>query len=395
MANEPTKTPVTPMTYGVALELAEINSGDQTVRGVVHLDTPPLLKKGEEITVSFSHKEAQWAKIETSLKKGQAAPVKGVAEKSIIVLENAYRDENGKIIARWARTARSALKALQDGTLHDRRKVMPAWVSEPVLAFKNPNPTADDPDYVMWPLTATSLSTLDRTGQVREYNKEWLVSRLEEARRIVDIPVSVYLRSFTLKSPMVTQDTDVNEVRAALTASLEQGDGAVVMYLDASKPRSRWFHPPKEGKSIQEAVESGLAALPKNALNGLRFVPVTQIYFGTDSTTAILDAVVKGAGCPKGIQFLFVPRGASTDAVQEPPPPGVRTKVAPALLTVSEEVTESGQDRYYIQTSDLVKYLPMPARTIASVAYPALARAAAAQRKAAAATPSVSAGMSA
>lgn len=349
-------------TYGVALELHEIDTANHTVRGIVHLDTPPFLKKGEDITVSFSFGDAGWKMVEGNLKKGQAAPVKGVSDKSLVVLENVYRDQEGKIIARWARTARSALKTLQaEDTLHDRRKVMPAWVSEPTLTFKNPNPSPQDPDYIVWPLTATTLKMLDRQSELHSYDKEWLLTRLEEARRLPDIPVTIRLYAFDLKAPTARKDLTRSQAQDAARKSLKQGQQVMLLWRHEGAASMRW---------IRMGDYDDLGGHYPHG--GLRVVPATPIFFGTDSTTAVLDALAtEGKGCPKGIQFLFVPAGTKPVHDNEMFRWNASLLVAPALLTVSEETNEKDQSGYYIQTPDLVKYLPLPPRTLGDMVLPA------------------------
>ena len=356
-------------TYGVALELEEIDTKAHALRGRVYIDTPPLVRRGDEITVTFGRGDAHWRMIEGSLKKGQAAPPKGVAAKSLLVLENVYRDESGQIIARWVRTARSALKTLDESTRHDHRDVQRAWVSEPVLTFKNPNTNPQDPDYIEWPVTATCLNARGRDNEERVYDLPWLAARLQEARRVPDIPVSVRLLSFTPKSPLAQADMDRAAALQGVTDLVGRGQQALVLFRESGRTITHRIWSAEDVSYLRNRLPSA----------GLRVVPAATLFFGTDSANALIDGIAEGK-CPLGIRFLFIPPGqAATMAAPRTAGLNERTLLAPVLLTVSDwngeatDATEKPQgalrQQLYIQTPDLVKLLPNAGRTLGDMIF--------------------------
>lgn len=186
--------------YGIGLKVLAIDEKEQIVRGTAMFSNA-VAQAGEEVTVTFrdapgAKKGQGWDQALANLNKGMAKPLTLPGARSPeVMIENVYVEtQDGKktLSGKWVRTAFSPMKSLDATTAHDRRSLQTGWVTQPVLRFSNPDKDSpNEPDTIMWPVTATSHALKTRSGERRTFDLAWLSERLEEARKGEDAVIDL------------------------------------------------------------------------------------------------------------------------------------------------------------------------------------------------------------
>ena len=119
-----------------------------------------------------------------------------------VMIENVFVEtqDGQKILSgKWVRTAFSPMKSLDATTAHDRRSLQTGWVTQPVLRVSNPNKDSpNEPDIIIWPVTATTHILKTRSGERTHFGLTWLSERLEEARKMADVTISMSTQTYAL-----------------------------------------------------------------------------------------------------------------------------------------------------------------------------------------------------
>ncbi len=337
--------------YGLGLKVLAIDEKEQMIRGLAMFSNA-VAQAGEEVTVTFrdapSAKKGQgWGQALANLNKGMAKPLTLPGARSPeVMIENVYVEtQDGKktLSGKWVRTAFSPMKSLDATTAHDRRSLQTGWVTQPVLRFSNPaKDKPDEPDTIMWPVTATSHALKTRSGERRTFDLAWLSERLEQARKVEDAAISMSTQMYAINHKAAARLLTAEEASQAVATLFSKGQAALVVPTDADgalMPDSARYLWAKEGTQPELPVGSRL-----------RVIPVNTLYFGKNSVQSLTEGMVSQDKAKKarlnGYRWLF-------------PEPFRRDTVAHVMLSIEQYTDKAtGQLRFAIWSPDLPKFEP-------------------------------------
>lgn len=337
--------------YGLGLKVLAIDEKEQIVCGTAMFSNA-VAQADEEVTVTFrdapgAKKGQGWDQALANLNKGMAKPLTlPGARPPEVMIENVYvetTDGKKTLSGKWVRTAFSPMKSLDATTAHDRRSLQTGWVTQPVLRFSNPNKdSANEPDTVMWPVTATSHALKARAGERRTFDLAWLSERLEQARKVEDAAISMSTQMYAINHKAASRLLTGEEALQAVATLFSKGQAALVVPTDAEGeplPDSARYLWAKEG--IQPELPVG---------SRLRVIPVNTLYFGKNSVQSLMEGMVSQDKAKKarlnGYRWLF-------------PEPFRRDTVAHVMLSIEQYTDKAtGQLRFAIWSPDLPKFEP-------------------------------------
>ena len=264
---------------------------------------------------------------------------------SLALSLSGFETQDGKktLSGKWVRTAFSPMKSLDATTAHDRRSLQTGWVTQPVLRFSNPNKDSpNEPDTIIWPVTATTDAFETRSGERRRFDLVWLSERLEEARKVEGATISMSTQMYAINHKAASRILTAEEALKAVAVLFGKGQAALVVPTDAEgapAPDSARYVWAKEG--TQPELPTG---------SSLRVIPVNTLYFGKNSVQSITEGMFSQDKAKKarlnGYRWLF-------------PEPFRRDTVAHVMLSI-EQYTDraTGQFRFAIWSPDLPKFEP-------------------------------------
>ena len=272
--------------YGLGLKVLAIDEKEQVIRGTAMFSNA-VAQAGEEVVVAFRDapgaKAGQgWNQALANLNKGMAKPLALPGTRAPeVMIENVFvetRDGKKILSGKWVRTAFSPMKSLDAATAHDRRSLQTGWVTQPVLRFSNPDKDSpNEPDTIIWPVTATTHALKTRSEERRTFDLAWLAKRLEDARAAADpsatsdgimVTTSLYAINHKAAARILTAE----EALKAVAVLFGKGQAALVVPTDAAGA------PMPDSARYLWAKEGAQPELP--AGNGLRVIPVNTLYFG-------------------------------------------------------------------------------------------------------------------
>lgn len=362
-------------TYGIALKLREIDEKAQCLRGTA-LFSNALAQAGEELVITFrgpEGREAQrWKRALENLNKGMAKPLAlPGARLPEIMVENALLADTSldggvkTVSGTWARTAVSAMKALDASTRHDQRSLETGWVTQPVLCFRNPDPAENEPSFIRWPVTVTApgacVFQTTRKGDRRPFDVAWLAKRLDQARAVADpaepashvmITTNLYAVNHKAAQRLLSKD----EADRAVATLHQNGQSALVVPSvggEISTKEAQFLYASQKGE--------GARLLPEGDAIQYRVIPIVSLVFGADSAKTLIEGMFsqdKGKQARlNGLRWLF-PSVTKTTA----------KPVAHVMLSLERYTDkETGKARFTIWSSDLPKFEP-GTRSAASLA---------------------------
>lgn len=141
-----------------------------TIKAEVYFDSLGKVK-GDLINVTLAPANAD--KIKANLRKGM-----GSTPDSILLVENCTKGQTDDTIqTNWVTTAVSGTKKEVPGSLHGVANVDRAFVSTPIISFKNPSRAKDEPDYVRFALTQ-STARLKTAAGYKTFDRNFLIQKL-------------------------------------------------------------------------------------------------------------------------------------------------------------------------------------------------------------------------
>ncbi len=342
--------------YGLGLKVLAIDEKEQVIRGTAMFSNA-VAQAGEEVVVAFRDapgaKAGQgWNQALANLNKGMAKPLALPGTRAPeVMIENVFvetRDGKKILSGKWVRTAFSPMKSLDAATAHDRRSLQTGWVTQPVLRFSNPDKDSpNEPDTIIWPVTATTHALKTRSEERRTFDLAWLAKRLEDARAAADpsatsdgimVTTSLYAINHKAAARILTAE----EALKAVAVLFGKGQAALLVPTDAAGA------PMPDSARYLWAKEGAQPELP--AGDGLRVIPVNTLYFGKNSVQSITEGMFSQDKAKKarlnGYRWLF-------------PEPFRRDTVAHVMLSIEQYMDKAtGQLRFAIWSPDLPKFEP-------------------------------------
>ena len=342
--------------YGLGLKVLAIDEKEQVIRGTAMFSNA-VAQAGEEVVVAFRDapgaKAGQgWNQALANLNKGMAKPLALPGTRAPeVMIENVFvetRDGKKILSGKWVRTAFSPMKSLDAATAHDRRSLQTGWVTQPVLRFANPDKDSpNEPDTIIWPVTATTHALKTRSEERRTFDLAWLAKRLEDARAAADpsatsdgimVTTSLYAINHKAAARILTAE----EALKAVAVLFGKGQAALLVPTDAAGA------PMPDSARYLWAKEGAQPELP--AGDGLRVIPVNTLYFGKNSVQSITEGMFSQDKAKKarlnGYRWLF-------------PEPFRRDTVAHVMLSIEQYTDKAtGQLRFAIWSPDLPKFEP-------------------------------------
>ena len=337
--------------YGLGLKVLAIDEKGQVIRGTAMFSNA-VAQAGEEVVVAFRDapgaKAGQgWNQALANLNKGMAKPLTLPGTRAPeVMIENVFvetRDGKKILSGKWVRTAFSPMKSLDAATAHDRRSLQTGWVTQPVLRFANPDKDSpNEPDTIIWPVTATTYALKTRSGERRTFDLAWLAERLDGARKMADSPISMSTQMYAVNHKAAARILTAEQALQAVATLFGKGQAALLVPTDAAgapMPDSTRYLWAKEG--TQPELPAG---------NGLRVIPVNTLYFGKNSVQSITEGMFSQDKAKKarlnGYRWLF-------------PEPFRRDTVAHVMLSIEQYMDKAtGQLRFAIWSPDLPKFEP-------------------------------------
>ena len=337
--------------YGLGLKVLAIDEQEQVIRGTAMFSNA-VAQAGEEVVVAFRDapgaKAGQgWNQALANLNKGMAKPLALPGTRAPeVMIENVFvetRDGKKILSGKWVRTAFSPMKSLDAATAHDRRSLQTGWVTQPVLRFANPDKDSpNEPDIIIWPVTATTHALKTRSGERRTFDLAWLAERLDGARKVADSPISMSTQMYAINHKAAARILMPEQALQAVAVLLGKGQAALLVPTDAAGA------PMPDGTRYLWAKEGAQPELP--AGDGLRVIPVNTLYFGKNSVQSITEGMFSQDKAKKarlnGYRWLF-------------PEPFRRDTVAHVMLSIEQYTDKAtGQLRFAIWSPDLPKFEP-------------------------------------
>ena len=337
--------------YGLGLKVLAIDEQEQVIRGTAMFSNA-VAQAGEEVVVAFRDapgaKAGQgWNQALANLNKGMAKPLALPGTRAPeVMIENVFvetRDGKKILSGKWVRTAFSPMKSLDAATAHDRRSLQTGWVTQPVLRFANPDKDSpNEPDTIIWPVTATTHALKTRSGERRTFDLAWLAERLDGARKMADSPISMSTQMYAVNHKAAARILTAEQALQAVATLFGKGQAALVVPSDAAGA------PMPDSARYLWAKEGAQPELP--AGDGLRVIPVNTLYFGKNSVQSITEGMFSQDKAKKarlnGYRWLF-------------PEPFRRDTVAHVMLSIEQYTDKAtGQLRFAIWSPDLPKFEP-------------------------------------
>ena len=337
--------------YGLGLKVLAIDEQEQVIRGTAMFSNA-VAQAGEEVVVAFRDapgaKAGQgWNQALANLNKGMAKPLALPGTRAPeVMIENVFvetRDGKKILSGKWVRTAFSPMKSLDAATAHDRRSLQTGWVTQPVLRFANPDKDSpNEPDIIIWPVTATTHALKTRSGERRTFDLAWLAERLDGARKMADSPISMSTQMYAVNHKAAARILTAEQALQAVATLFGKGQAALVVPSDAAGA------PMPDSARYLWAKEGAQPELP--AGDGLRVIPVNTLYFGKNSVQSITEGMFSQDKAKKarlnGYRWLF-------------PEPFRRDTVAHVMLSIEQYTDKAtGQLRFAIWSPDLPKFEP-------------------------------------
>ena len=337
--------------YGLGLKVLAIDEKGQVIRGTAMFSNA-VAQAGEEVVVAFRDapgaKAGQgWNQALANLNKGMAKPLALPGTRAPeVMIENVFvetRDGEKILSGKWVRTAFSPMKSLDAATAHDRRSLQTGWVTQPVLRFANPDKDSpNEPDTIIWPVTATTHALKTRSGERRTFDLAWLAERLDGARKMADSPISMSTQMYAVNHKAAARILTAEQALQAVATLFGKGQAALVVPSDAAGA------PMPDSARYLWAKEGAQPELP--AGDGLRVIPVNTLYFGKNSVQSITEGMFSQDKAKKarlnGYRWLF-------------PEPFRRDTVAHVMLSIEQYTDKAtGQLRFAIWSPDLPKFEP-------------------------------------
>ncbi len=345
--------------YGLGLKILAIDEKEQIIRGTAMFSNA-VAHAGEEVMVTFrdapgAKKGQGWDQALANLNKGMAKPLAWPGARAPeVMIENVFVEtqDGQKILSgKWVRTAFSPMKSLDATTAHDRRSLQTGWVTQPVLRFSNPNKDSpNEPDTIIWPVTATSHVLKTRSGERTHFGLTWLSERLEEARKMADVMISISTQMYAINHKAAARLLTAEQAQQAVATLFSKGQAALVIPTDTEGTPigPDGATPSLDGARYLWAKEGTQPELPVGSC--LRVIPVNTLYFGKNSVQSITEGMFSQDKAKKarlnGYRWLF-------------PEPFRRDTVAHVMLPIEQYTDKAtGQLRFAIWSPDLPKFEP-------------------------------------